>query len=95
MLYILPPPSAPTPPSPWNSIICGGNGVRNINSTNPSIIITTTSNSYFGGVQRLDGRSSNNNNNNIVKETIRRPLGRSRTLCNRFKSRNVSFFYFY
>lgn len=93
MLYILPPPSAPTPPSPWNSIICGGNGVRNSNSTNPSIILTTTSTSYFGGVQRLGGR--NCNNNNIVKETIRRPLGRSRTLCNRFKSRNVSFFFFF
>lgn len=88
MLYILPPPSAPTPPSPWNSIICGGNGLRNSNSTNPSIILTSST-SYFGGVQRL-GRSSNNN---VVKETNRRPLGRSRTLCNRFKSRNVSFFF--
>lgn len=88
MLYILPPQSAPTPPSPWNSIICGGNGVRNSNSTNPSIILTTTA--YFGGVQRL-GRSSSNNNN-LAKETMRRPLGRSRTLCNRFRSRNVSFF---
>ncbi|GLH06231.1 Protein of unknown function [Gryllus bimaculatus] len=26
MLYILPPPSAPSPPSPWASILCGGNG---------------------------------------------------------------------
>jgi hypothetical protein len=24
MLYILPPPSAPSPPSPWNTILCGG-----------------------------------------------------------------------
>jgi hypothetical protein len=24
MLYILPPPSAPSPPSPWTTILCGG-----------------------------------------------------------------------
>jgi hypothetical protein len=26
MLYILPPPSAPSPPSPWTTILCGNDG---------------------------------------------------------------------
>jgi len=26
MLYILPPPSAPSPPSPWTTILCGSGG---------------------------------------------------------------------
>lgn len=29
MLYILPPPSAPNPPSPWNSILCTSNSSNN------------------------------------------------------------------
>lgn len=36
MLYILPPPRAPNPPSPWNSILCadgGGSPSRSEGST--------------------------------------------------------------
>lgn len=37
MLYILPPPSVPTPPSPWSSIVCGKFVVRrNSNNNNTS-----------------------------------------------------------
>lgn len=31
MLYVLPPPRAPDPPSPWDSILCAGGNSNNAN----------------------------------------------------------------
>lgn len=33
MLYVLPPPRAPDPPSPWDSILCSGSNSNNTNVT--------------------------------------------------------------
>jgi hypothetical protein len=43
MLYILPPPSAPSPPSPWTTILCGNEGQSSGSSVRDGTVKTATS----------------------------------------------------
>lgn len=43
MLYVLPPPSAPNSPSPWNSILCASENTQSSNNNNNN---NSTSNSF-------------------------------------------------
>lgn len=64
MLYVLPPPRAPDPPSPWDSIICGNSNSSNNNQERSTWSTTTTTTSSSSS-----SNNKNNNNNTTTNKT--------------------------
>lgn len=88
MLYILPPPSAPSPPSPWSSIVCNNN---TSNSSPSKSNQNSSSNSHKSGssIATVGNNAQPINGNITFARPSSRRSARYQALC-KFRNRFVS-----